>query len=223
MNHPTSLPRQWRPREKLLKYGAQTLTLQELWACVLGMGRPGKPVQKLARWVVERTQSFESFGRERFEDELGRSQAARILAVLELSHRQQQRQQFCIHGMDDVLLVVQELAHSRQEQVFCLYLSASNELLHTERIALGSLNAALLHPRDLFFPIRFHPVAHIVLCHNHPSGNAEPSQEDKVFTTRVQAACELLGITLYDHVIVGKQQHFSFREAGLLHTTHGVG
>lgn len=216
MKHPSALPRQWRPREKLLRYGAGSLTDRELWMCILGMGRPGKPVQKLAAWVVRGTQSGELSSPERVRTELGESQTARVLAVQELLQRRQQKRQFRILSVQDVLLVVQELAQSRQEQILCLYLSASNELLHTEKIALGTLNAALLHPRDLFFPIRFQPVAHIVVCHNHPSQLTEPSGEDTVFTKRVEAACELLGITLYNHVIVGKETHFSFREAGLL-------
>lgn len=223
MKHPTSLPRQWRPREKLLRYGASPLTQQELWSCVLGMGRPGKPVQKLARWVVEQTRSSGNVSADTLRSELGSSQAARVLAILELNKRQQQTTQFRIQQVEDVLLVVKELASAQQEQILCLYLSATNELLQTERIALGTLNAALLHPRDLFFPIRFLPVASLILCHNHPSGQAQPSSEDQIFTARVEAACEILGITLYDHVIVAKQQHYSFREAGLLHAAHGVG
>jgi len=223
MKHPSSLPRQWRPREKLLKYGASPLTQQELWSCVLGIGRPGKPVQKLARWVVEQTQQLPTVSSEVLRTELGSSQAARVLAILELQKRVQQTSQFRIQQVADVLLVVKELASAQQEQILCLYLSAMNELLQTERIALGTLNAALLHPRDLFFPIRFLPVANIILCHNHPSGHAEPSPEDRIFTARVEAACEILGITLYDHVIVARQEHYSFREAGLLHPAHGVG
>lgn len=222
MRNPSTLPTQWRPREKLLRYGAQSLSSQELWACILGMGRPGKPVQRLARWIVENTKGKASVAAEQFATELGKSQAARVLAALELNQRTRQREQFRIQSVQDVLLVVQELASARQEQILCLYLSATNELLHTECIAIGGLNAALLHPRDLFFPIRFQPVAHIVLCHNHPSGNAQPSDEDRIFTARVQAACELLGITLYDHVIVAKRNSFSFREAGLLHATKHV-
>jgi len=223
MKHPTTLPRQWRPREKLLRYGASPLSQQELWSCVLGMGRPGKPVQKLARWVVENTGEFKNVTPESLRNELGNSQAARVLAILELHKRQQQRPQFRIQQVEDVLLVVKELASAQQEQILCLYLSATNELLQTERIALGTLNAALLHPRDLFFPIRFLPVANLILCHNHPSGKAEPSVEDQTFTARVESACEILGITLYDHVIVAKQEHYSFREAGLLHAAHGLG
>jgi DNA repair protein RadC len=222
MKHPSTLPAQWRPREKLLRYGAQALSLQELWACILGMGRPGKPVQRLARWIAENTKEKGAVSPDKISHELGKSQGARVLAALELSKRSVQREQFRIQGIQDVLLVVQELASARQEQILCLYLSATNELLQTECVAIGGLNAALLHPRDLFFPIRFQPVANMVLCHNHPSGNSQPSDEDRIFTARVQAACELLGITLYDHVIVAKDQSFSFREQGLLHATKHV-
>ena len=139
-----------------------------------------------------------------------------MLAVIELWHRWSQHQQRVFQAPKDALLLLPELVEAQQERVVGLYLSASAQILRQETLAVGSWNAALLQPRDIFFPIRWLPVDAVVLCHNHPSGKLLPSDQDKRFTQRVQAAARILGISFHDHLILSNQGYFSFREAGLL-------
>ena len=221
MQHPKSCPVSTRPREKLLKYGSSQLPLEELWMCVLGQGMKGKPVQVLSRQLVQATQELELRANNpellvRLSSFLPTGQLARVLAIFELWQRWSQYQQRVFRAPKDALFLLPHLVKAQREQVVCLYLSAADAILRQETLAIGSWNAALLQPRDVFFPIRWLPVEAVVLCHNHPSGKLLPSDQDKRFTTRVRSAAAILGITLHDHIIVSTQGYFSFREAGLL-------
>lgn len=209
------LPHQ-RPREKLLQLGPDALSLEELWMCVLGMGRPGMRVEQLARRVARVTHA--NFGKNITSSlqDLGSATQARVLAVIALLERFQARQNVVVRSPQDVLLFCTELRQAKREKVLVLYCGTDGGILHQEIIAIGGINSALLSPRDVFLPIRWLPVSSLVLCHNHPSGNLEPSDADIIFTKRVQAACELMGLKLHDHLIVTKQSYTSFQEQGWL-------
>lgn len=221
MSHPKSIATISQPREKLLRYGASQLSLPELWMCVLGHGTKYQPVNQVAHQLTKLLRESDCSTKnpallQALSKLLSQVQLVRVLAVLDLWDRWTQHQQRVFCRPKDALLLFPELVSSHHERVVCLYLSASCEILRQETLAIGSWNAALLQPRDVFFPIRWLPVDSLVLCHNHPSGKLLPSETDKRFTQRIQAAAGILGITLHDHIIVGKTGYFSFKEAGLL-------
>lgn len=122
-----------------------------------------------------------------------------------------------IHGPDDVadLTPVMRLIHAKREHFLVLLLNARHELQGVETVSLGSLNASIVHPREVFLPAVRESACAIILVHNHPSGDPEPSEDDRGITDRVRQAGELLGITVLDHVIVAARGLASLRNLGL--------
>lgn len=112
--------------------------------------------------------------------------------------------------------VARDIARSKQEQLVGLYLDAQNGLLAREQISLGSLNTTRTHPREMLRPAILHNAVGFILCHNHPSGSLDPSPEDVEFTRSVKRAGELIGVELYDHLIIARDGYTSLRERGLL-------
>ena len=111
---------------------------------------------------------------------------------------------------------VRHLTRAKKEHLVGLYLDAQNGLLHRETISIGSLNTTRTHPREILYPALVHLALGFILAHNHPSGCLDPSQEDIEFTRAVQRAADLMGIELYDHLIVAGEGYTSMRERGLL-------
>jgi len=145
--------------------------------------------------------------------------AARAAAAFELGRRA-----FLDHGPDRlrihsparVFREVRYLGRARKEHLVGLYLDAQNGLVHRETISIGSLNTTRTHPREILHPAVVHLALGFVLAHNHPSGCLEPSPEDVEFTRSVQRAADVLGIELYDHLIVAGGRYVSLRERGML-------
>jgi DNA repair protein RadC len=122
-----------------------------------------------------------------------------------------------IRGPDDVVAILgRKLRHEQREHFVVLLLNARHEVLRQEVVSVGSLNASIVHPREVFRPAIQHGAASVVLCHNHPSGDAEPSEEDLSITKRLVECGELLGIGVLDHVIVASRGVVSFRSRQLL-------
>lgn len=121
-----------------------------------------------------------------------------------------------IRGPEDVLSLTKKLQKEEKEHFLVLLLNARHEVLRKETVSIGSLNASVVHPREVFKPALIHSAASIVLVHNHPSGDPEPSEEDLQITTRLKDAGELLGIGVLDHVIVASRGVVSLRARELL-------
>ena len=109
-----------------------------------------------------------------------------------------------------------EISKKPQEYLIGLYLNARHELLDKQIIAVGTLNQAIIEPRDILYHALHLPSSYIILVHNHPSGDPTPSEEDKTITQRISTACNLLGIILVDHIIIASRGYSSFREEHLL-------
>lgn len=215
MRHPMLLPVQLRPRERLLRCGAQALSEEELWMCVLGAGSSRQRLPQMVRWWSHMLQ-LSQWQQSDVVRALGQAQASRLLAVRELQVRYQTALRARITCVQDILQLVAPLASRRREELWVLYCSVQAEVLHQECLAVGGLNVVNIWPRDILRPIARHPVDSLVLCHNHPSGNCQPSGEDVIFTRRIAAACQILGLTLRDHVIVTRSGYYSFAERGAL-------
>lgn len=123
-----------------------------------------------------------------------------------------------LRGPEDVATAVEPLAlaRARKEHFVVLLLNARHAVLRVEVVSVGSLNASIVHPREVFAPALEHAAASVVLVHNHPSGDSEPSEEDLKITQRLVDAGELLGVAVLDHVIVAKRGNYSFRANGKL-------
>jgi DNA repair protein RadC len=218
------LPRAFEPRGKLLSRGPRALSQAELLALVLGSGRAESRGSTLARRLVHRhglrglaERPLESW---RADPEVGPATVARLVAVFELARRaygvDSQVSRPRLNGPRQVFRQVRRLARAKKEHLIGLYLDAQNGLIHRETISIGSLNTTRTHPREILFPAVSHLAIAFILVHNHPSGCPDPSPEDLDFTRYVRRASEMMGIELYDHLIVAGRGYTSFRERGLL-------
>ncbi len=221
---PDSLPRAHRPREKVLSRGARELSQVELVSLVLAVGTRREPVMRLADRLVRRhgLRGLAALSATEWRDQrgLGPASAARLCAVFELGRRawgrEAEEERPRLNGPTEAFRQVRRLARAKKEHLVGLYLDAQNGLLHRETISIGSLNTTRSHPREILYPAVRHLALGFILVHNHPSGCLEPSPEDLEFTRAVQRAAELIGIELYDHLIVARGGFTSLRERGLI-------
>ncbi len=215
---PTSDFTHLRPREKIMHRGVETLSLEELFTVILGSGSTKLPVEHLAKKI---SQTFLDLNKVELSDLLsikgvGLAKASQILAAIELVERLRPSGSPIMDSVQQVLTQVGELRYADREQLLCLYLNARMQLILREILAIGNMNQIGIVPRDIFTTIKHHPIHFIILAHNHPTGVAIPSEEDKKFTQRIAEAGQILGIELLDHLIVARSEHFSFKEQKLM-------
>jgi DNA repair protein radc len=149
---------------------------------------------------------------------IGLSFAQRLVAVFELQRRirsAEYRERVILVRPLDVSKLVADIKRLKKEHLIGLYLDAQNGLIHRETLSIGSLNTTRTHPREILYPAIEHTALGFILAHNHPSGSTEPSDEDVAFTRAVHRAGELIGIELYDHIIVSANGYVSLRERGV--------
>jgi DNA repair protein RadC len=221
---PHDLPRALRPREKLFARGLAALTNAELLALVLGSGCRAQPAARTAERLLRRhgLSALSQLDVRSLQGRrgVGPATAARIAAVFELGRRalrgtgEEERPRVC--RPREAYEQVRFLARAKKEQLVGLYLDAQNGLIHRETLSMGTLNTTRTHPREILFPAIAHLALGFILAHNHPSGCLEPSREDVDFTRSVRRAAELMGIELYDHLIVSRGGFTSLRERGVL-------
>ncbi|MDD5528322.1 MAG: DNA repair protein RadC [Patescibacteria group bacterium] len=216
------LPRHERPREKLIAKGPQNLKDKELLAILLGIGRAGKNVLEVAQEILEKNPMKKllalDYPKISAIKGIGPGKACSLLAAFELTKRALEVEDNnlpAINSAKDAVAQLQELRTAKKERFVVLYLNARNQLIHKETISIGTLNASLVHPREVFEPAVRNPASQIIIAHNHPSGDLSPSEEDIKITGRLKAAGELLGIEVLDHLIVVENNFFSLKEAGV--------
>ena len=151
---------------------------------------------------------------------IGKVKAVQLKCITELSTRiatMRAKESLCFTDPSSIAeYYMERLRHEEQELLICMMFDTKNHLLGDAQISRGTVNSALISPRELFLQaLAFHAV-HIILVHNHPSGNPEPSQEDIVVTRRVRGAGELIGISLLDHIVIGDHCYISMFEQGLI-------
>lgn len=199
-----SLPINLRPRERLMKYGADILNLEELLAVILITGNKLLPLSQISTKISNIIKKNNNPKDELLKLKIGQSKTAQILATLEIGKRLFSQNITTIKSDKQVFGLSYEIINKEKESVLCFYLNGRGELLQKELIAIGSLNKANLLPRDIFTLIKNLPIVSIILVHNHPSGNLEPSKEDLIFTRRIKLAGDLIGIKLLNHYIISQ-------------------
>ncbi len=211
-----------RPREKLSRYGPDKLSETELVAIILRTGRRGENALELAGKVVKnidlRNIPFPAVEILRQIPGIGRVKACEIAACIELGKRL-----FCgkklgisqLLSPGDVFDCMKDIRESRKEHFVVFFLDTRNQQIKREIVSVGTINASLVHPREVFEPAVKNLAVQVILAHNHPSGDLEPSEEDIEVNKRLSAAGNILGITVLDHVIVTKTGFMSFKEKGL--------
>lgn len=150
---------------------------------------------------------------------IGTAKARQIISALRLAHTLSipSHCSYIVRKPEDVYkLLASELSHLQKEHFVCLLLNTKNYVIGKETISIGSLNASIVHPREVFRPAIKRSCASIICAHNHPSGNPEPSRDDIEITKRLIQAGSIIGIDVLDHVIIGHNRYFSLKEQGLL-------
>jgi len=210
-----SMRQQQLPREKLSALGAHQLSLAELCAVVLGTGTSRIPVLPLAKKVADLLTADPHSFTPKLSSILGSAQTLRLLASLELGRRMHLRIHDPVLSPELALHHASELRTSKKELMIGLYMDSRSRVIHKEILAVGGLNQTSLVPRDILIPLRSHPESQsLLILHNHPSGDPQPSQDDIHFTARVQEMCSILGLDLHDHLIVAEERWTSLRQLG---------
>jgi DNA repair protein RadC len=218
-------PKKERPRERLLQFGSHTLTDAELLGILLGKGMKRKTAIDLARELLDQYESLPRlFSRSPSElmkvKGIGLAKAAILCAAFELVRRIQSRKgeaQVSFKRSSDVASHFLPLMRDLRKEVFkVLLLNRANRLIREVSISEGTLDASIVHPRDVFREALLEPASGVILIHNHPSGNSNPSEEDLRITKQLVEAGRLLGINVYDHLILAGDSYVSFADQGLL-------
>ena len=223
------MPREERPREKLAAHGASALTDPELIAILLRTGVPGANAIEVARKLLKDYGSLAGLSRCTVDElagirGIGPAKAVQLVAAFGLGHRLA-RETLSKQKIDSPELVNElvgpEMRRLRKESLRVILLDTRYHLIRVEEVSIGSVNESIAHPRDIFRPALVSSAYAVIVVHNHPSGDASPSQTDHSLTRRLAEAAELLQIKLLDHIIVGaplegSPGYFSFKEAGVL-------
>jgi len=215
------LPKVDRPREKLEKYGPERLSDSELLAILLRTGSEGINVVELSNKILRK---FSGAGLAKASAKelkntfgLGSAKACEIVACYELGRRHlQNKQSVLLLSPKDVWDELKDIRDHKKEHFVIFFLDSRNQEIKREIISVGSLNANLVHPREVFEPAVRHLAAQVIIAHNHPAGDPSPSQEDSDITQQLVDAGKILGIEIMDHVIVTKDGFLSMRQKGIL-------
>ena len=223
-----NLPLEERPYEKCERFGPAHLTDFELLAIMLKSGTKEESVVELAKkvlypmslqggvltlhnWSIEQLMTIKG---------IGRVKAIQIVSLLELAKRLAKacaREGLCFNDPSSIAMYyMEEMRHHKQEVMKLLLLNTKNKLISENDISKGTINSAIVSPRELFVEALQKNAVSIILVHNHPSGESTPSKEDILLTKRVVEAGKLIGIELLDHIVIGNNCYTSLREKGLL-------
>jgi len=214
-----------RPRERLIRQGAESLSNQELIAILLRTGTKQESVLVLANRILSSFDKIQDLKDATIEELMlvkgvGKAKAVQILAAAEIGKRMYRKYsegRYTIRSPEDAAAyLMTDMASLNQEHFVALFLNVKNEVLHKQTIFIGSLNSSIVHPREVFREAVKRSAASIIVAHNHPSGNPSPSPEDIEVTKRLIEAGSIMGIEVLDHVIIGDHQFLSMKEKGYM-------
>ena len=220
------LPLDDRPREKLCLRGSQSLSDSELLAIILRTGTKGKSVVLIAQEILNRNGNLAALASKSVssltkEFGIGKDKAATLAAVFEISKRVNAQIKWFsdikITSPEDVAKIfIPLLTNELKEQFFVICLNSANKIIKFESISTGSLNSSIVHPREVFKVAIDNNSANIIILHNHPSGNVEASSEDIQVTNKLVESGKILGIEIFDHIIIAGNSFLSFVERRLI-------
>ena len=214
------LSKEERPRERLMKYGPGTLSNTELLAIVLRQGSKREGILELVHKLLQKN-NLRTLSRTKAENlektlGIGKAKACQIVACFELGRRLasfSQEKRMKINSAKDVAKIfLPEMSTLQKEHFKAIYLDSRKNMIKQETIFIGSLNTSVIHSREIFQFAIINGAAAVILVHNHPSGDPNPSDEDIEITKQLTEAGNILQIELLDHVIIGDKKYFSLRE-----------
>jgi DNA repair protein RadC len=206
-----------RPRERLIQRGAEALSDQELLSILIGSGNRDRPVNTIAKDLLELLDRKPMANNEDLMaiGGLGMAKATLIGAALELGRRRLPAKRRQISTPGDIFPLIRHYAGRMQEHFLSICLNGAHEVLSVNVCSIGLVNRTLVHPREVFGEAVRQRATAILVAHNHPSGNLEPSIEDKDVTRRLKQAGDILGIKVLDHLIFSEEGYLSMLEGNL--------
>lgn len=214
-----------RPRERLRERGARALSLRELLAIVVGSGSGGRSAMDLADGIVASfgsTREIASASVESFASVtgVGVATACRLKAAVELGKRISRATRGEIKVIrspeDAACLLMDEMKNLDREHFKVILLDSKNSVISIETVSIGTVNASIVHPREVLKPALMKSATSLILVHNHPTGHTSPSREDILLTRRFEKCGRILGIEIVDHIIIGDGSYESLKEGGYL-------
>jgi DNA repair protein RadC len=219
------VPHEERPRERMMRYGAEALSHAELLAILLRTGTQRQSAIHLAGSVLQQCGSLRNLMDMSMEQltairGIGPAKALQLRAGIELGRRitrSKLGETVTVRKPQDAAdYVMEELRYLKKEHFLCLFLNTKNHIIARETLSVGTLNASLVHPREVFRAAIQRSSASIICVHNHPSGDPTPSPEDIALTKRLVEAGELVGIEVLDHLVIGDARFVSLKEQGYM-------
>jgi DNA repair protein RadC len=221
----TEWPKDERPREKMMNHGSGTLSDAELLAILIRTGAGNITAVDLAKTLLKEYKSLETLASRTLQElkqfkGLGEAKSISLIAAFEIGRRtasHQRTEKLQIRSPEDVVKRYQPLLRDLQQEIFkVLLLDSANHILRDVTVSEGILNSSLVHPREVFRPAIMEPASSIILLHNHPSGNPEPSTDDIQITRQIVEASKVIGIPVHVHIILTANSFTSFAERGFL-------
>lgn len=218
------MPEDIRPRERLLQKGASALNSSELLAILLRTGNRKETAIDMANRILHHCGSLKELANISIEElssfeGIGLAKSAQIKAAIELGHRIYKEANMAkpkITNPSDVVDLVMEMQFLDKEHFRVISLSTKNHVIGIDEVSIGSLNSSIVHPREVFKKALEKSAASVILVHNHPSGDPEPSREDIQVTNRLVKAGEIMGIEVLDHIIIGANRYKSLKELAII-------
>jgi DNA repair protein RadC len=219
------IPTEDRPRERLLKYGAEVLSNSELLAILIRVGTKSESAIKIAQKIISTEEGLQFLSTSTLEElsgfkGIGTAKAAQIKAAIEIGKRLKNfRTDHKIKinkPFDAVEMLMEDMRYLKKEHLKVLFLNTKNFVICVQDLSIGSLSSSVVHPREIFSEAIRKSCSSIIVSHNHPSGDPTPSQEDISITKRLHEVGKLVGIELLDHLIIGDGIYISLKEKGII-------
>ena len=218
------LPLSERPRERLIEYGKESLSNEELLCIILKSGNSKQSVKDISLELLKELGNIEKLKditKEQLKQikGIGIAQALTLLSVIELGKRiyigNDYSNKIKLNSSNSIYQYMKyELLDKKQEYFYCLYLNGKKELIERKLLFMGTVNRSVVHPREVFKNAYLCSASGIICVHNHPSGDIKPSKEDIYFTNSLVELGHVNGIPIVDHIIIGDNNYYSFYEEG---------
>lgn len=220
------IPLNERPRERLINKGVEYLSNEDLLAILLKTGTKENSVKVLANNILKQLDDINNLKEINLErlvkiKGIGKAKACELLAAIELGKRLNKKidnlNQIKIYSSNSIYEYYQDkLKDKLQEYFYCVYLDTKNHIIKDKLLFIGTINESLIHPREIFKEAYLLSASSIICIHNHPSGNVNPSNNDIIMTKQLVEVGKILGIKVLDHIIIGKNNYYSFNDNNLI-------
>ena len=217
-----SIPINDRPRERLLEKGSSSLSDAELLVIILGSGNKNKDVKEITESLLSTIKNISELKNLNYQElikieGIGKAKACILLSLIELAKRMNQSINTInnkIFNRPDIIFEYfkNKLSDENQENFYCVYLDSKKKIINSKLLFKGTVDRSLVHPREIFKEAYLLSASSIICIHNHPSGNINPSKEDIFLTKMLKEIGNLMGIEISDHIIIGKNNYYSFYE-----------